>query len=364
MWKQSFTSDPSASLYEKILSCETAGRIDSDILEPLVDALDATSAVFIQMFASPLGERHFGASSYVGHKPASVDVYLDEFHTQDPVMRPAIDWLENPTGQIPNILTGSFKRNLGKNSDYSNRFLQPYDIGHVVAFVLPMNTAFETQLACIGLHRRHEDAAFQPDQIAWFQRLGPAIRSVLYVLACREAVTLSETIALAMKEMGTDIGFMILDEDLVVRNGNIRGLEDIGVGSADRHGSALLGEIKQKLLSCDRLEGGSFTFRCDGPKPVEVEVRHFHTSDGRLFHLVVTNGPGKLHAIDDACRKFGLTDREAEVVSRIAAGKCNASLSRELGISLRTGENHLRSIYRKVGVGSRTQLLSRLLQIH
>ncbi|MFD2501123.1 LuxR C-terminal-related transcriptional regulator [Rhizorhabdus histidinilytica] len=51
-------------------------------------------------------------------------------------------------------------------------------------------------------------------------------------------------------------------------------------------------------------------------------------------------------------------------MSRIAAGKCNASLSRELGISLRTGENHLRSIYRKVGVGSRTQLLSRLLQIH
>ena len=36
----------------------------------------------------------------------------------------------------------------------------------------------------------------------------------------------------------------------------------------------------------------------------------------------------------------------------------------EREISLRTGENHLRSIYRKVGVGSRTQLLSRLLQIH
>lgn len=364
MRKQSFTSDPSARLYEKILSCDGLGKIEGDILEPLVEALDATSAVFIQMFASPLGERHFGASSYVGHKPRSVNVYLDEFHRLDPVMRPAMDWLENPTGQIPSILTGSFKRNLESNSYYSNSFLQPYDIGHVIAFVMPMNTAFETQLACIGFHRRHEDASFDADQTAWFQRLGPAIRSVLYVLACQEAITLSETIARAAREAGTDIGFLILDEDLVVRNGNARGLEDIGVGSTDRHGSTLLGEIKQKLLRFERQEGASFTFRSDVPKPLEVEVRNFHTTDGRLFHLVVTNGSGKLHAIDDACRKFGLTDREAEVVSRIAAGKCNASLSRELGISLRTGENHLRSIYRKVGVSSRTQLLSRLLQIH
>lgn len=364
MWKQSFSSDPSATLYEKILSCEGIDSINGNILEPLVEALDATSAVFIQMFASPLGDRHFGANSYVGHKPASVSVYLDEFHKLDPVMRPAMDWLEDPKRPLPNMLTGSFKRNLEQNSYYGNSFLLPFDIGHVVAFVMPMNTAFETQLACVGFHRRPEDPAFQPDQIAWFQRLGPAIRSVLYVLAAQEAIALSETIAMAAKEAGTDFGFLILDEDLVVRNGNARGMEDIGIGNPGRQGSSLLGEIKQKLLGCDPSEGGTVTFQCDTPKTIEVEIRNFHSADGRPFHLVVTSGSGKRHGIDDACRKFGLTDREAEVVSRIAAGKCNASLSRELGISLRTGENHLRSIYRKVGVGSRTQLLSRLLQIH
>lgn len=364
MWKQSFTADPSASLYDKILSCETTGQINDGILEPLVDALDATSAVFIQMFASPLGDRHFGANSYVGHKPASVSVYLDEFHKLDPVMRPAMDWLEDPKRPLPNLLTGSFKRNLEHDSYYGNRFLLPFEIGHVVAFVLPMNTAFETQLACVGFHRRPEDPAFHADQIAWFQRLGPAIKSVLYVLACKEAITLSETIAMAARETGGDSGFLIFDEDLVIRNGNARGMEDIGVGGPDQRGSSLLGEIKQKLLSCDRADGSVVTFQHDVPKPIEVEIRNFHSADGRLFHLVVTSGSGKRHAIDGACRKFGLTDREAEVVSRIAAGKCNASLSQELGISLRTGENHLRSIYRKVGVSSRTQLLSRLLQIN
>lgn len=364
MWKQSFTSDPSASLYEKILSCDGIDTVNDHILEPLVETLDATSAVFIQMFASPLGDRHFGANSYVGHKPASVSVYLDEFHKLDPVMRPAMDWLEDPKRPLPNMLTGSFKRSLEQNSYYGSSFLQPFDIGHVVAFVLPMNTAFETQLACVGFHRRPEDPAFTAEQIGFFQRLGPAIRSVLYVLAAKEAITLSETIAMAAREAGAGFGFLIFDEDLVIRNGNARGMEDIGVGGRDQQASSLLGEIKQRLLSCDRSEGATVTFRCDSPKPVEVEIRNFHAADGRLFHLVITNASGKLPAIDGACRKFGLTDREAEVVSRIAAGKCNASLSQELGISLRTGENHLRSIYRKVGVSSRTQLLSRLLQIH
>lgn len=92
-------------------------------------------------------------------------------------------------------------------------------------------------------------------------------------------------------------------------------------------------------------------------------MRKFETVDGRNFHLVVTSGGGPRHAIGDACRRFGLTERETEIARQIASGKCNASLSHELGISLRTGENHLRSIYRKVGVSSRTQLVSRLLHI-
>ena len=62
---------------------------------------------------------------------------------------------------------------------------------------MPMRTGLETQLACVGFHRRHGDIAFLPEQLSWFQRLVPAIRSVLYALACKEALALSETIAIA-----------------------------------------------------------------------------------------------------------------------------------------------------------------------
>lgn len=160
-----FGEDPSAGIFEKILSCETADAVSETLLEPLVDALGATSGVFMQIFSSPYGDRHFGARSYVGSKPTSVDVYVDGLYALDPVIRPVMDWLDDERGPAPSLLTGSFERDLEEDPQYRDTFLRPYDIGHVVAVAMPMRTGLETQLACVGFHRRHGDIAFLPEQL-------------------------------------------------------------------------------------------------------------------------------------------------------------------------------------------------------
>ena len=55
-----------------------------------------------------------------------------------------------------------------------------------------------------------------------------------------------------------------------------------------------------------------------------------------------------------------LTERELAIVGALRAGHSNGSMARSLGISVRTVENHLRSIYIKATVNSRTQLLAKL----
>lgn len=60
-------------------------------------------------------------------------------------------------------------------------------------------------------------------------------------------------------------------------------------------------------------------------------------------------------------RRLGLTEREVEVLHALATGRTNLNISHELNISIRTVENHLRSIYSKANVNSRTQILSRIL---
>lgn len=52
-----------------------------------------------------------------------------------------------------------------------------------------------------------------------------------------------------------------------------------------------------------------------------------------------------------------LTDRERRVLDRLTLGTSNRELAAELGISPKTLQNHLTSIYRKLGVSSRAQAI-------
>lgn len=56
-----------------------------------------------------------------------------------------------------------------------------------------------------------------------------------------------------------------------------------------------------------------------------------------------------------------LTAREAMLVQLVVAGLSNKQLCRELNISLPTVKTHLLSVFRKMAVGSRTELAARVL---
>ncbi|BDB42866.1 MULTISPECIES: response regulator transcription factor [Mycobacterium] len=54
-------------------------------------------------------------------------------------------------------------------------------------------------------------------------------------------------------------------------------------------------------------------------------------------------------------RGEGLSDREAEILALITQGKSNADVARLTYLSPNTVKSYIRTIYRKIGVGSRTQ---------
>lgn len=71
-----------------------------------------------------------------------------------------------------------------------------------------------------------------------------------------------------------------------------------------------------------------------------------------LFNAVLVSGAPVLHA--------RLSAREQEIAAAAAAGLYNKQIANNLSISVRTVENHLRSIYAKVGVTTRTQLSAQI----
>lgn len=59
--------------------------------------------------------------------------------------------------------------------------------------------------------------------------------------------------------------------------------------------------------------------------------------------------------------KYGLTDRESEIVTLIFKGYSNSNISDELFISIDTVKKHINNIFKKTAVTNRTELISLLL---
>lgn len=57
-----------------------------------------------------------------------------------------------------------------------------------------------------------------------------------------------------------------------------------------------------------------------------------------------------------------LSNREAEVLERIATGRTNREVAAELSVSVHAVKFHLASIYRKLGVANRTEAVVVLLR--
>jgi DNA-binding NarL/FixJ family response regulator len=64
---------------------------------------------------------------------------------------------------------------------------------------------------------------------------------------------------------------------------------------------------------------------------------------------------GRAEDTDGAGEASGLTPKELDVLNRVARGLSNKEISKELWLSEQTIKFHLTNIYRKLGVGNRTE---------
>ncbi len=74
--------------------------------------------------------------------------------------------------------------------------------------------------------------------------------------------------------------------------------------------------------------------------------------------VVISDPPGRARStsgLDWPGRREGLTDREAEILALITQGKSNAEVAALTFLSPNTVKSYVRTLYRKIGVASRTQ---------
>jgi len=298
--------------------------------------------VSLQFFDLPANGHLVGRRSYVGHYPRSVEVYAEGVYNLDPVLKPSLQWLHSGSAD-----QGAYVSLLSQipgwhDQAYYREFLFEFNIRHVLAVAVPVRSALGSQMFCLGFHRTHEAQPFCSDQVRQLQALVPLIQTVICNLAYRESVALSGTILDTVCDCHAGLGFVILDDDLLVRHANRRGLMQLGLyesGSRGMQAAGVLGELRQRLLDIEAGVGrrGRFTLPISQPhlhmpSQLDVDVRTFR-ANSRTYYLLVTSERSDRKRLDDCCAAFGLSERQSEVARLVCAGQGNGHISRTLGIT-------------------------------
>jgi len=83
---------------------------------------------------------------------------------------------------------------------------------------------------------------------------------------------------------------------------------------------------------------------------------------GDLLAAIRAAAAGALHFGLRPGQRLALSERELDVVRKVVEGRSNDEIGADLNISSKTVESHLRRIFERVGVASRTELATRAIR--
>jgi DNA-binding NarL/FixJ family response regulator len=114
----------------------------------------------------------------------------------------------------------------------------------------------------------------------------------------------------------------------------------------------VLSGIEDPEVAAEAVRRGARAFLGKGIDPAELAPILVEVFEGAVLTESVGGGSSGTHAVAD---EFELTAREVEILQRLATGRSNKQIAQEFWLSEQTIKYHLTNVYRKLGVGSRTE---------
>jgi len=113
------------------------------------------------------------------------------------------------------------------------------------------------------------------------------------------------------------------------------------------------------------LEAGAngYVLKTASPEELIAAVRAVHRGQSALDATIAQKLLRRLTGRSSTVVVEPLTPREREVLQLVAQGLTNRAIGRRLGISDRTVQGHLANIYEKLQVNSRTEAVTKALQL-
>jgi DNA-binding CsgD family transcriptional regulator len=360
-------------LQRNLASCSCFEELGSDLLGAVARALRAETGVIFEVFDDDRTLR-LGRSAHHAIAPAVLqEYYRRDFIRLDPVYMHGIrSRAANgaPRQRIEIVHVREMVDDAQFDASYYyTEFLHPVRIYDVLALVLrPTNR--DDQSFVFGFHRPRSSAPFSPMELAHAMQLAPSLQACCRNFVLTERLRRNEEIVDALLRATGDVGFAILDGagDLVYANP--RAAQYIGYpGSLPEarrsRVHAWCAELCEQARSLRAPTGAiSAQLPALGGRTLQgsqvATAKRFQTIDGGERFVLTLRPSGVDGALTATAARCHLSPRETEIVVLISSGLTNKQIAGRLQLSTRTIENHLRSIFRKAGAHSRTQLLHRM----
>ncbi|MGY6126723.1 helix-turn-helix transcriptional regulator (plasmid) [Paraburkholderia strydomiana] len=341
------------SLQEELLASARS------IVQPLAARLGARSHLYFELGSTTASQLTI-AVRYRPPGEAVLSEYGERFNEDDPLTRSFRSWLqgEGPTVPKPLIVALRELPQPAKTS-YERLFLHRARIHDIIGLGIPLLLAGERKVFCFGMHRRATDPWFNSSDAKTLRRAATALRVRAENLALREQLALRDQISDAFSHCRS-YNWIAFDSQLRVRD--MRG----DALCRSRSGSTIVESVRAQLEACHSAKDSrtrSFSLRVhSGVEGNEATaLAHEIVGEGGerwwLVHTDMASRSISDRAVNLLFDAAGLTARERNVALVVAEGASNADVARALRISVLTVENHLRSVYSKLGVSSRLQLL-------
>jgi DNA-binding CsgD family transcriptional regulator len=242
-------------------------------------------------------------------------------------------------------------------------FLRPLHIHSVMGLAVPLDDGAR---ALFGVHRRqHRNRGFDTRHMAAVRELLPALAASFNALLTRERLEDREAAIQELARGETSAGHLVLDDRARVLYADPQARETLrSLNGADEAANpahlAMPAGLRARVLetialwpSDSGLHHPKVDDLADGRVP-QCWIRPVDTTPARARY-VLTFAADHGHMTRDP-RLRRLTSRERQIADQVARGLRNPEIAGDLGLSVRTIENHLRSIYSKLQVRNRASL--------
>lgn len=218
----------------------------------------------------------------------------------------------------------------------------------------------DSDMLMLGFHRPRNDRPFNAAEKNRLETLATALGCSVRMLCLQDELALRDCAVAQYDQEFPEHGLLFFDERMVLLYGNRTGIGHVALNS--KNGKARLDQLSSACRRAALLGEDNDAVATDFSEAEDMvaKVKSRRDLDGRMIYSVHTNRRATEAVFATRCRDYEFSPREVDITRAVAAGCSNGEIAARLYISVRTVENHLRSIYAKAGVNRRTQLLSRL----